>query len=433
MSLQDLRRKIYVKAKAEKAHRFWGLYVHVCKRETLREAYRMAKKNNGAPGIDGETFQSIEVSPGGVDVFLERIMEELVTERYLPQRNRRKEIPKDGGKKVRVLGIPSIRDRVVQGALTLILEPIFEADFQPGSCGYRRFRSAHQAIHRVVEAIGESKTRVIDVDLKSYFDNVRHHILLEKVAERVQDQKVLRLLKLMLKASGKKGVPQGGVVSPLLSNIYLNEVDRMLERAREVTREDRYTRLQYARYADDLVILVDFHSRQDWLARAVSRRLREEFAKLQVEVNEEKSRVVNLLEGESFGYLGFDVRLTRTLRGRWRPYLTPKRTKRTELLSRLRTVFEHHVSQPVEEVIEELNASLRGWVNYFNIGDSSRCFSFVQNWVEEKLRRHLARSTKRRGIGWKRWNRVWLYKKLGLFGEYRLRYYPARLKALSVR
>jgi len=180
ISLQDLRRRIYAKAKAEVSWRFWGLFVHVCKRETLREAYALAKKNDGAPGIDGVTFAAIEES--GVDAFLEQIRVELASGQYVTMRNRKKEIPKDGGKKVRVLSIPSIRDRVVQGALTLIMEPIFEADFQPGSFGYRPGRTAHEAVDRVEEAIKEGKTRVIDLDLRAYFDNVKHHILLAKVA-----------------------------------------------------------------------------------------------------------------------------------------------------------------------------------------------------------------------------------------------------------
>jgi RNA-directed DNA polymerase len=161
-NLQDLRRRIYVKAKADKAWRFWGLYVHVCKMETLNEAYKMAKQNKGAPGIDGVSFETIEES--GVEAFLEGIRDELVTGTYWPTRNRRKEIPK-GNEQVRILGIPTIRDRVVQGALKLILEPIFEADFQEGSYGYRPKRAAHQAVDRVARAIVESKTRVIDVDL----------------------------------------------------------------------------------------------------------------------------------------------------------------------------------------------------------------------------------------------------------------------------
>ena len=167
ISLQDLRRSLYVKAKAEPAWRFWGLYVHICKMETLREAYKMAKSNNGAPGIDGVTFAAIEES--GPETFLRQIRDELVANTYRPMPARKKEIPKDGGK-VRVLSIPAIRDRVVQGALKLILEPIFEADFQPGSYGYRPKRTAHQAVNRVAQAIVESKTRIIDIDLRAYLD-----------------------------------------------------------------------------------------------------------------------------------------------------------------------------------------------------------------------------------------------------------------------
>ncbi len=262
--------------------------------ETLREAYQVARSNDGAPGIDGVTFEAIEES--GVETFLEQVRDELITNTYRPMRARKKEIPKGGGK-VRVLSIPVIRDRVVQGALKLILEPIFEADFQPGSYGYRPKRTAHQAVDRVAQAIVKSKTRIIDIDLRAYFDNVQHHLLLEKVVRRVQDDAVMRLLNMMLHATGKKGVPQGGVISPLLSNLYLTEVDRMLEKAIATTRNGKYTYVQYARFADDLVILIDSHPRHDWLVKAVGKRLREEVAKLQVEINEEKSRIVDLAKG----------------------------------------------------------------------------------------------------------------------------------------
>jgi RNA-directed DNA polymerase len=419
IDLQDLRRRIYVKAKAEPSWRFWGLYVHVCKVETLREAYTLAKKNNGAPGIDGVTFEAIEA--GGVETFLQQIRDELVTRTYRPLRNRRKEIPKDGGQKVRVLGIPSIRDRVVQGALKLILEPIFEADFQPGSFGYRPKRTAHEAVQRVAEAIVRYKTRVIDIDLRAYFDNVRHDRLLAKVAQRVNDADVMHLLKMILKASGKKGVPQGGVISPLLSNVYLNAVDQMLEKAKEVTRHGKYTYLEYARYADDLVILVDAYPQHDWLLQAADKRLREELANLHVEVNEEKSRIVDLAKGESFGFLGFAFRRVRTLRGVWRADYVPKLKKRTALLQTLTEIFRRFQSQPVERVVELINPILRGWVNYFAVGNSSRCFGFVQDWVEKKVRRHLMRARQRRGFGWNRWSRRWLYDKLGLFNGYRVR------------
>src|SRR5437016_1215555 len=308
VSLQDLRRRIYVTAKADKTKRFWGLYVHVVKRETLKTAYALVKRNNGAPGIDGVTFAAIEAA--GVEAFLAQLQGELVARTYRPLRNRRVEIPKRGGK-VRVLGIPALRDRVVQGALKLILEPIFEADFCNGSYGYRPRRTAHEAVARVDKDIVEGKTRVIDVDLAAYFDTVRHDLLLGKVARRVQDSEILHLLKLMLKASGKRGVPQGGVLSPLLANIYLTEVDAMLGKLREGCR--RYQ------------------------------------------------------------------------------------------------------SQPVDRMIAEINPILRGWANYFRIGNARRCFAFVRQWVEQRVRRHLMRARGRNGFGWKRWSTAWLHERLGLF------------------
>ncbi|MCP4207677.1 MAG: group II intron reverse transcriptase/maturase, partial [Shimia sp.] len=381
IDLQDLRRRIYVKAKADTSWRFWGLYVHVCKMETLCEAYGMAKANNGAPGSDGVTFAAIEAQ--GVEVFLKQVQDELIGRTYRPLAARQREIPKDGGK-VRVLSIPAIRDRVVQGALKLILEPVFEADFQPGSFGYRPKRTAHEAVDRVAKAIVQHKTRVIDVDLRCYFDNIRHDRLLAKVARRVDDADVMHLLKIMLKANGKRGVPQGGVISPLLSNLYLTQVDRMLERAKETTRFGKYTYIEYARYADDLVILIDVHPRHDWLMAAVEKRLREEIAELQVEINEEKSRTVDLGRGESFGFLGFEFRRIRSLRGVWRAHYTPKLTKRTELLWKLKDVFRRHQSQPVDRVVKLINPILRGWVNYFAVGHSSECFSFIKDWVEKK-------------------------------------------------
>jgi len=420
--LQDLRRGTYVKAKAEPSWRFWGLYVHVCKMETLREAYEVARKNQGAPGTDGVSFKVIEAQ--GVEGFLAQIQGELIGRTYVPLRARRQEIPKDGGK-IRVLSIPAIRDRVVQGALKLILEPIFEADFQPGSYGYRPKRTAHAAVHRVATAIVQCKTRVIDLDLRAYFDTVRHHLLLEKVARRIDDKQVMHLLKLMLKASGKQGVPQGGVISPLLSNIYLNEVDRMLERAKEITRRGKYVYVEYARFADDLVVLTDAHPRHRWLLGAVDKRLREEFAKLQVEVNEEKSRTVDLECGESFGFLGFDFRRLRSLTKQvWRPHYTPKLKKRTALLRQLKEVFRRHQSQPIDRVVQLINPVLRGWVNYFAVGHASECFSFIRDWVEKKVRRHMGRSRNRQGFGWEKWSRRWIYDELKLFSGYRVRRGP---------
>ena len=408
VNLRELRRRIYVKAKAQESWRFWGLYVHVCKKETLEAAYRLAKANNGAPGIDGVTFEAVEA--GGMEAFLEELREELVEHRYRPQRVRKVGIPKGGGK-IRQLSIPAIRDRVVQGALKLILEPIFEADFQEGSYGYRPKRTAHEAIDRVAQSIVQGKTYVIDLDLRSYFDTIRHHVVLEKVARRVDDDEIMALL----------------------SNLYLNEVDRMLEKAKQVTRYGPWTAIEYARFADDLVILVDSHPRHRWLRRAVEKRLREEFAKLQVEVNEDKSRRVDLARGESFGFLGFDFRRIRSRSNRWMPLYVPQGKKRRALLRKLKETFRRFRSQPVSKVIEEINPILRGWVNYFAIGNSSRCFSYIRHWVEKKIRRHLARARQRPGFGWKRWSSRWMYQQLGLHDNYRVRRYIRSSKAASAR
>jgi len=277
-------------------------------------------------------------------------------------------------------------------------------------------------VNRVAQAIVQNKTRVIDVDVAAFFDTVRHDVLLGKVARRVHDGEILHLVKLMLKASGKRGVPQGGVISPLLANVYLTEVDAMLERAKEETRNGRYTYLEYARYADDLVILVDGYRHHDWLLRAAHQRLHEELAKLHLQVNADKTRIVDLSQGESFGFLGFDFRRVRSRGGAWRPQYTPKLKQRTAVLHKLKAVFQRSDSQPIRRVIAEINPILRGWVTYFRIGHASRGFAYVKLWVEKKVRRHMMRARNRGGFGWTRWSTAWLHEGLGLFGAYRVQY-----------
>ena len=420
VNLQDLRKRIYTKAKAERSWRFWGLFVHVSKLETLETAYAIARKNNGAAGIDGITFEDIEAK--GVETYLMEIREELVTRTYKPTRNRKQEIPKRDGKDgVRTLSIPTIRDRVVQGALKLILEPIFESDFQEGSYGYRPGKKIHEAIQLISEAIMKNQVKVIDVDLRSYFDTVRHDILLAKVAKRVDDAEVLRLLKMILKSSGKRGVPQGGVISPLLSNIYLNEVDKMLEKAKEVTREGVYDHVSYVRFADDIVILVDSYKKKwEWLEKAIYKRLQEELKKLDVEINTDKTKIVDLSQNETFSFLGFDFRQIKTQTSIKVAYFTPKKEARSKLLSSLKEVFCSYKSQPVERIITEINPIIQGWINYFRIGHSTRSFKYVKRWVEEKIRRHLMRACKKQGFGWKRWNSEWLYGIIKLYKDYRI-------------
>jgi RNA-directed DNA polymerase len=419
IGLQELRRKIYIKAKAEKTWRFWGLYVHVVKMETLQEAYKLVRRNNGAPGIDGVTFESIENE--GLNEFLQQIQHELKTKTYYPMRNRKKAIPKGGGES-RILGIASIRDRVVQNAIRLILEPIFESDFQAGSYGYRPKRTAHEALEKVRDAAIRGKARIIDVDLKSYFDTVRHDILLSKISKRVNDAEIMKLLKLVIKMSGKRGISQGGPLSPLFSNIYLNEVDKMLERAKEVTSKDGYQHIEYARWADDMIILVDEHKKWDWLELAVKKRLRKELEAIEVTLNPEKTRVVNLDKGESFSFLGFKFIRIRTQKGKRSISQIPKIEARTKLLRKLKVIFHKHRSQPVDKVINLINPMLKGWVNYFRVGNSSKCFGYVRNWVDKKIRRHYMKARKLRGFGWNRRSIQKMYQNLNLYSDYRIRY-----------
>jgi RNA-directed DNA polymerase len=416
--LRKLQRALYATAKRDPVRRFHVLYDKVWREDTLAHAFALSRENGGAPGVDGVTFAQIETY--GVARWLGELREEVRTGRYTPQPVRRVMSPKSGGVGQRPLGIPTIRDRVVQTAAKLVIEPIFEADFDEAAYGYRPRRSAHEAIRVVHKALDDGRTEVVDADLSQYFDTVRQDLLLGKVARRVQDAEILHLLRLMLQASGKRGVPQGGVISPLLSNIYLHEVDAMLERAKAVTRDGKSTYVEYARYADDLVILVNGQWRNGWLRRAVDRRLREELAKLDLRLNEAKSRVVDLIQGEAFGFLGFVFRRLRSAWGRWWVQVTPAVTQRTALLRKLREVFRRWDSQPVGRVIAVINPILRGWVNYFRVGHAARCLGFVKLWVEKKVRRHMMRARGRRGFGWRRWSTTWVHTTLGLFHEYRV-------------
>jgi RNA-directed DNA polymerase len=421
-SLQELRRRIYRKAKSDKAHRFWGIFVHVAKRETLEEAYRIAKRNGGAGGIDGVTFEDIESS--GVEAFLTQIRQDLLSGQYQPSRNRLVEIPKGNGK-IRTLQIPRIRDRVVQGALKLILEAIFEADFCDNSHGFRPKRSQHRTLAEVRRSILRRMTMVIDVDLSKYFDTIRHSILLGKIARRVQDPQVLHLIKQILKASGRIGVPQGGPLSPLAANIYLNEVDWVFDDIRKKTTQEqgKYEAVNYHRFADDIVITVSgHHTKRAWPQRAMER-LHEELKPLKVNLNEEKTKMVNTLKGEAFGYLGFDLRRVRKRKKEGHfILLTPKKKSRLAIKAEIRNVIAHGGSTPTKALVTKLNEKVAGWVQYFRVGNSNRAFSEVRDYLEMKVRILLSRRKRRRkrSIGWERWSNEYLYGVLGLYWDWKL-------------
>ena len=424
-SLQDLRRRMYHKAKSDQTHRFWGLFVHVAKLDTLAEAYQQAKRNGGAPGLDGQTFADIEAV--GLDQFLEAMRDELLAGTYQPQPNRAVEIPKGEGK-VRKLQIPCIRDRVVQGALKLILEAIFEADFCPNSYGYRPKRSPHQTLAAVRRSLLRRMSTVIEVDLARYFDTIRHDILVQQIARRVQDPAVLHLVKQILKAGGKIGVPQGGPFSPLAANIYLNEVDWAFDAIRRQTTQGPYEAVNYHRFADDIVITVSgHHTKRGWAARALQR-LREHLNRLGVEVNPGKTNVVDTVRGETFAFLGFEFRRVRKRTGDGHfILLTPRKKARLTIKARLRELLQHSGSTPLEEVIAQLNVILAGWVQYFRVGNASRAFSEIRDYVEMKVRILLTRRKRRhkRSVGWRRWSNEYLYGVLGLFWDWKLRPLPS--------
>jgi RNA-directed DNA polymerase len=422
IDLQELRQRMYRKAKSDKQHRFWGIFVHVTKREVLEKAYLQAKKNGGAPGIDGQTFGDIESS--GREAFLEGMRGELREGTYKPRPNRPVEILKGDGKK-RTLQIPCIRDRVVQGALKWVLEPIFEADFCPNSYGFRPGRSPHRALAEVRRSLVRRMSTVIDVDLSRYFDTIRHNILLRKIARRVMDPEVLHLVKQIVKAAGRAGVPQGGPFSPLAANIYLNEVDWYFDAIRRKTAEGDYEAINYHRFADDVVITVSgHHTKRRWGEQALQR-FRDRIEPLGLVLNTEKTKVVDILSGEAFGFMGFDVRrVMNREKSRYHILLTPRKKARQAIKAKIREIISHGGATPVEELVKEINAAVAGWVAYFRVGHSSDAFSEVRDYLEMKVRTLLTRRKRRkkRSVGWRRWSNEYLYEVLGLYWDWKVQY-----------
>jgi len=403
--LSDLRQKLNRKAKQSPKYRFYSLYGHLFRRDVLGTAWEhVSKKSGETPGIDGITAEDIGSDAGGVNKFLTDLQVELKEKRYRAKPVKRIYIPKGKGK-MRPLGIPTLKDRVVQLAVHLILEPIFEADFLDCSYGFRPGKSAHHALDRVRSYLDKGYTSVYDADLKGYFDSIPHDKLLKCVRMRVTDRSILRLIRMWLKApvveydsEGKtrvqrpdKGTPQGGVLSPLLANIYLHWFDVMFHR-RDGPADIANAKL--VRYADDFLVLARYQGER--LIRKVEF-LIEEW--LDLEINREKTRIVNLsLKGEKLDFLGYSFRFAPDKFGRQKHYLKmyPSKKALKAEKRRIRTMTGKKWRWvPVGDVIAKINENLRGWSNYFNKGYHSKEFRLINHFVRSRLGKFLTNKSQR--------------------------------------
>jgi len=398
--VQILGIKLYQKAKQEKSYKFYVLYDKLFISYMLRESWKQVRENGGSAGIDGVTIADIEAY--GVDKYLEEIGEELRKKTYKAKAVKRVMIPKANGGE-RPLGIPVIKDRIVQTVCKLVLEPIFEADFADSSYGFRPNRSSKGAMGEIKEHLEEGKTTVLDADLSKYFDTIPHEKLMIALKERISDPRVLELIKMWLKApvvedgkykGGKKnkvGTPQGGVISPLLANVYLNLLDRIVNNPGSM-----FARMgvKIVRYADDFVLM---GSR---ISEEVERRLKELLKRMGLTLNEEKTRIVDARE-KPFNFLGFTIRYSKDLYVRGKRYweIMPSAKSEAKIREKIREYLDKHGHCSSNEVTKELNKKLRGWLNYFEIKGVSYVAvgkRRLRYYLKTKLNRYYNRKSQRK-------------------------------------
>jgi RNA-directed DNA polymerase len=417
--LREFQRKLHEKAKAERKFRFYSLYDKTYRMEVLEEAYRKAKANGGACGVDGETFEDIERK--GIDDYLAELQLEMKQRRYEPKPVRRVYIPKPNGKQ-RPLGIPTIRDRTVQTAFLLVLEPIFEADFAETSYGFRPGKSAHEAVREIYKYLNWGCEEVYDVDLEKYFDTVDHAKLMKLVARRISDGQILHVIRQWLNCGyvedgqhrqSDRGTPQGGVISPLLANIYLNPVDQAFERNKLGAIGNGSIHL--VRYADDMVILA-----QRNLDEGIGL-LNHYVERLGLKLNQEKTQRFRLTDRARLDFLGFRFHAARNRKTHKRLILVyPSPGSQQRFRATVRRYVHHSIPLRVKEQVEHVNRYLRGWVGYFRLGNASATLHDLRRFVEERIRRVIWRRRGRRGYGWYRLKPEYIYHGLGLFHDYRV-------------